>query len=43
MFPNLDDNAYQAAYGAMNSAAKNNSKTKNEVPPPGSMRNIAGF
>lgn len=43
MFPKLDDDAYQAAYGAIDSAAKKTPKTKKEVPEIGSMRNIAGF
>jgi len=41
MFPNLDDEAYQAAYNAMDKIPKQT--TTEEKPVPGNMKNIVGF
>ena len=41
IFPNLDDEAYQAAYKAMSENKSSNTDT--QMPSPGNMRGITGF
>lgn len=43
IFPNLDDEAYQAAYASSMLKERNKPKTEEKTPSPGKMRGITGF